>query len=58
MKPNLLFCIHQRYSEGVCRGEWECGWLSRVKRIVRGIVRRYREEEVSDELIQKGLEEV
>ena len=32
--------------------------MSRVKRIVRGIVRRYREEEVSDELIQKGLEEV
>ena len=30
MKPNLLFCIHQWDSEGVCRCEWECGRLSRV----------------------------
>ena len=28
-KPNLLFCIHQWDSEGICRCEWECrglGW--------------------------------
>ena len=29
VKPNLLFCIHQRNSEGVCRSEWESGRLSR-----------------------------
>ena len=27
--PNLLFCIHQWDSEGVCRCEWECRGLGR-----------------------------
>ena len=30
VKPNLLFCVHQRNSEGVCRGEGEFGRLSRL----------------------------
>ena len=29
VRPNLLFCIHQRYSEGVCRGEGKSRSLSR-----------------------------
>ena len=28
VKPNLLFCVHQRNSEGICRGEWQGGGLS------------------------------
>ena len=34
VKPNLLFCIHQRDSEGIRRGEGECRRLSGAKRIV------------------------
>ena len=51
VRPNLLFCVHQRYSEGICRCEGESRRLGRVKRVVRGVVRRDREEEVSDESI-------
>ena len=51
VKPNLLFCVHQRYSEGVSRSKGECGGLSWSKRIVGGVVRGYREEEVSNESI-------
>ena len=51
VKPNLLFCIHQRYSEGVCQGEGEGRGLSRAKRVVGGIIWGDREEEVSDESI-------
>ena len=28
VRPNLLFCIHQRYSEGVRQGKGECRGLS------------------------------
>ena len=34
VKPNLLFCVHQRNSEGICRGEGECRRLSGSKRVV------------------------
>ena len=34
VKPNLLFCIHQWDSEGVCRGEGESRRLSRLKRVI------------------------
>ena len=34
VKPNLLFCIHQWDSEGVGRGEGECGRLGRAKWVV------------------------
>ena len=30
VKPNLLFCIHQRDSEGIGGCEWECRWLGRA----------------------------
>ena len=58
VKPNLLFCIHQRYSEGVCWGEGECRGLSRLEGVIGQVVWRYREEEVSNESIQEGFEEV
>ena len=58
VKPNLLFCIHQRNREGVCRSKWECGGLSGSKRVIGRVVWRDRKEEVSNESIQEGLEEV
>ena len=58
MKPNLLFCIHQWDSEGIRRGEGESGRLSRSEWIVGRVVRRDRKEEVSDESIEEGFEEV
>ena len=51
VKPNLLFCIHQRNSEGVGRGEGKCGRLGRTERVVRRVVWRDREEEVSNKSI-------
>ena len=49
--PNLLFCIHQWDSEGIGGCEWECRRLSRSKRMIGRVVRRDREEEVSNESI-------
>ena len=37
--PNLLFCVYQRYSEGVGQGKGGCGWLGRLKRIVGRVIR-------------------
>ena len=51
VRPNLLFCIHQWDSEGVCWSEGKGGWLSGVERVVRGVIGGYGEEEVSDESI-------
>ena len=34
IRPYLLFCIHQRNSEGVGRGEGKCRRLSRSKGVV------------------------
>ena len=51
VKPNLLFCVHQRYSEGVSRSKGECGGLSWLERVVGGVVRGYRKEEVSNKSI-------
>ena len=34
VKPNLLFCVHQWNSEGICRSEWESRELSGSKRVV------------------------
>ena len=53
VKPNLLFCIHQRNSEGVGRSKGEGRRLSGAKGIVRRVVRRYGEEEVSHKSIQE-----
>ena len=58
VRPNLLFCVHQRYSEGVGQGEGESRWLSRSEGIVGGVVRGDGEEEVSNKSIQKELKEV
>ena len=58
VKPNLLFCIHQRDSEGVGRGEGESRRLSRAKGIIRRVVRGYGEEEVSDESVKGRFKEI
>ena len=58
VRPNLLFCIHQRDSEGICRGEGKCRRLSWAERVVRRVVWGYREEEVSHESIQEGFKEI
>ena len=51
VRPNLLFCIHQRYSEGVCQSEGESGRLSGSQGVIGRVVRGYGEEEVSNESI-------
>ena len=56
--PNLLFCIHQRNSEGIGGSEGESGWLSGVKGVVGRVIWRNRKEEVSDESIQEELKQV
>ena len=58
VRPNLLFCIHQRYSEGIGRGEGEYRWLSRIKRVVGRVVRGDGEEEVSNKSVQEQFKEV
>ena len=51
IRPNLLFCIHQRNSEGVCRSKGKCRWLSGSEGIVGQVVWGDREEEVSNKSI-------
>ena len=58
VRPNLLFCVHQRYSEGVCGCEGEGRWLSRVKGIIGRVVWGYGEKEVSYKSIQEGFKKV
>ena len=47
----LLVCVHQRDSEGICRGERECWRMGGAKGMVGLIVWRDGEEEVSGEMI-------
>ena len=49
--PNLLFCVHQRNSEGISGCEGEGRRLSGSEGMIRQVVRGYREEEVSNESI-------
>ena len=49
--PGLLVCIHQRDSEGICRGERKCWGTSGMKGVVGLIIWRDGEEEVSGETI-------
>ena len=58
IRPNLLFCVHQRNSEGICRRKGECRGLSGMEGIIGGVIWGYREEEVSYESIQEGFEEI